>query len=42
MKQKAINFKYISEWFSARDLKLKKNFAENLHLLACDYKKRII
>ncbi len=40
MKQKSINFKYISEWLSIRGLKLEKNFAENLYLLACEYKKK--
>lgn len=42
MRSKTINYKYISEWFSARNLKLEKNFAENLHLYAYKYKKRSI
>lgn len=40
MKQNIVNYKYINNWLSERNIQIEKSFAENLHDLACEYKKR--
>lgn len=40
MKRNTINYKYISNWLSERNLQTEKSFAENLYDLAYEYKKR--
>lgn len=40
MKRNTVNYKYINNWLSERNLLIEKSFAENLYYLACEYKKR--
>lgn len=40
MKRNTVNHKYINNWLSERSLQIEKSFAENLHDLACEHKKR--